>query len=405
MIIKENDVHLATNIRDVLNSAGGVVDNDVTSFFKPAAKLNPWSKWKPVKWDALFTKLTFDAGEVPWWQAYDGCCGFISSSITFGDIDALVEAYRSGSTFVYDLPDGDWPKRVGDFRRYNTAAKSPIWSFEISSETGGMFINNYDSSFSFTILGNNDVDTDYNLILQDVAPMNDDIGEYHFGVIIVSNSTGTKSMFTNPNKIEWNKFWERTVKVTLQNLADKSMAYLGDYTVYPVLTDPENRHFMACPIAPLSFSIKNDPTFHKIGWADQSCYYKQIGGSKYFYGTLEYNDKMFEGVEVWIQVAVYKYDGSIEILGSSVITGQGTILKADYVKSGGEGTDNQSNGMYIPPAGESIAFKSSSSGNQQGEDKFYLRCVYWESSGNHTTYTEQLCQNKSDSAPGDELTI
>ena len=46
MIIPNTKINLATNIRNVLNNAGGTVSNKTSSFFTPAAKINKWSKYK-----------------------------------------------------------------------------------------------------------------------------------------------------------------------------------------------------------------------------------------------------------------------------------------------------------------------------------------------------------------------
>lgn len=50
MIIPNTDVNLATEVRDVLSDAGGVVNNNLVSFFTPDANINKWSKYKPVKY-------------------------------------------------------------------------------------------------------------------------------------------------------------------------------------------------------------------------------------------------------------------------------------------------------------------------------------------------------------------
>lgn len=39
----------AADIRDTLSAGGGIVSNDTTSFFQPAANINIWSRYKPLE--------------------------------------------------------------------------------------------------------------------------------------------------------------------------------------------------------------------------------------------------------------------------------------------------------------------------------------------------------------------
>lgn len=48
-IVPNTDVNLAVNVRDVLNSAGGSVTNEVITFFQTRANINMWAKYKPVR--------------------------------------------------------------------------------------------------------------------------------------------------------------------------------------------------------------------------------------------------------------------------------------------------------------------------------------------------------------------
>ena len=54
-VIPNTNVNLATNVRDVLNAAGGSVTNDLRSFFKNAAKIDMWALFKPLVFFAPFT--------------------------------------------------------------------------------------------------------------------------------------------------------------------------------------------------------------------------------------------------------------------------------------------------------------------------------------------------------------
>ena len=63
-VVPNSKVNLATNIRDVLNGAGGSVTNDVLTFFTESAKINKWAKYKPVPLKANFAQ-DFDSSAFP----------------------------------------------------------------------------------------------------------------------------------------------------------------------------------------------------------------------------------------------------------------------------------------------------------------------------------------------------
>lgn len=131
--IPSTGVNLATHVRDVLNAAGGSVSNDIASFFKEAAKINPWSKHKPVVLAQDFCQ-DYDSGAAnynsTWWRGSDGNCGLTPKSVT--SIQAVVDAMDGGMNgWTYRLPKGgsSEPLRLGDFRGYMTDAKPMLWNF------------------------------------------------------------------------------------------------------------------------------------------------------------------------------------------------------------------------------------------------------------------------------------
>ena len=82
MIIPNTDINLATEVRDVLSNAGGIVDNNLSSFFTANAKIKKWSKHKPVKYHSDFplTEEEYDKlyeDKLYWWKAHNGLCGFL----------------------------------------------------------------------------------------------------------------------------------------------------------------------------------------------------------------------------------------------------------------------------------------------------------------------------------------
>ena len=59
-VIPNSNVNLATNIRDVLNAAGGSVSNDTLSFFATSAKINKWAFYKPESFKKDFNLTETD---------------------------------------------------------------------------------------------------------------------------------------------------------------------------------------------------------------------------------------------------------------------------------------------------------------------------------------------------------
>lgn len=124
-IVPSTYVNLATNIRDVLNAAGGSVGNNVTSFFQPDANPTIYAKFKPTKYTADF--LDNDDR----WLGYNGFCGI---SIPNGDgASGLDSIYNS--SWSWDRPTGGsiYPYRLGDWRGYNSEAKTQLFQSRMTS--------------------------------------------------------------------------------------------------------------------------------------------------------------------------------------------------------------------------------------------------------------------------------
>lgn len=101
------------DIRDTLNAGGGTVTNVVSTAFSVSAKINRWSKYKPVAYPQNFTDNYPD-----WYKGGKGDCGL--NLITSGNIRDSINA----GCWEYVLPKGgaSEPYRIGDFRGYNTKA-------------------------------------------------------------------------------------------------------------------------------------------------------------------------------------------------------------------------------------------------------------------------------------------
>lgn len=367
MIIPNTKINLATNIRDVLNGAGGKVGNKTSSFFTLAAKINKWSKYKPVKYREAFplTEEEYDKlydDKLYWWKADDGLCGFDWDSIEFDTVDDLIYAHDNGLTYQYELPTGGktQPYRLGDFRNYNTDARSPIWSFEVS---GQMINNQYGTSCQFTVIADA-VDTRYNLTYQDITPDDTDftLSQFFFGIVITDgNKTFVKK---HSNVIGDNTEWACTIDVTLQELADRSMANIGELTAYPIFTNGTLKRYIACDIAPVKFQIIRDPAEERVGWMDNTTYCVQHGGKKSFYGTLAWNK-------------VYDYDYAFTFVAYVMRNGERIELTNDNPKRLSYTVSEHDDDVYY-----SDIVLSASSDTAVG-DVFYIEVIY-ASSGNQT---------------------
>lgn len=134
----------AVDIRDTLNAYNGKVSNKTTSFFKPEANINKWSKHKPIVSPKLF--LPFDDEK---WGEQDGS----TPNAILGDNNntaGLESVFNTTSTeddwFNYTLPTGgtSQPLRKGDFRGYRADAFSPFQSFTVNESTANQAVGTGD---------------------------------------------------------------------------------------------------------------------------------------------------------------------------------------------------------------------------------------------------------------------
>lgn len=131
-IVPNTDVNLAVNVRDVLNSAGGSVTNEVITFFQTRANINKWAKYKPYR---KATNFNLDYSTDP--TRADGCMwGMVTPTLKAGYVYFNKMAYEITTNpsqanypnWEYQLPRGGQgePYRLGDFKGYNTAAVQPF---------------------------------------------------------------------------------------------------------------------------------------------------------------------------------------------------------------------------------------------------------------------------------------
>ena len=176
-IIPDSNVNLASNIRDVLNGAGGSVGDDLISFFSAKAKINYNSKFKPTRYPADFPDKNV------YWKAADGNCGFTPKSTgAYANIPSLVDGGMNG--WVYNLPRGKYgtinePMRLGDFRGYDSNAHPMVSDFFIPAQASNQFTS---ASFNADALVANEGGT--SVTLADLSLKN------HYAGVVVVNSSG-----------------------------------------------------------------------------------------------------------------------------------------------------------------------------------------------------------------------
>lgn len=120
------------DIRDTLAAHGGNVSNDTLTFFTTAAKINPWSKHKPVPYNKDFCQ-DFDANapnyDPGWWKNFSGSygsCGLSWSVFSWGGPTSNTIPNVKDSNWTYTPPSSSNPKRLGDFSGYLASCNPPI---------------------------------------------------------------------------------------------------------------------------------------------------------------------------------------------------------------------------------------------------------------------------------------
>lgn len=164
------------DIRDSLNASGGSVNNNVSSAFQKSAKINMWSKYKPVHLSALFAQSISSAMpnyDADWWKGEYGNCSIIPYRIlSYSDVVNHQDGNNNG--WEYELPHGGEgsPYRLGDFSGYNRNALPAFGDFRVSHTD----VSIDQGTFQATL--NMRSSSDYNLGFTDI----DLVKNLYFGV-------------------------------------------------------------------------------------------------------------------------------------------------------------------------------------------------------------------------------
>ena len=140
MAVIGNSNVLVQEIGQVLNSAGGSVDvNQPLTYFTLAAKINIFSKKKPVVRKVDFCQ-DYDSSRgdyfPEWWKGTSGNCGIKFEHVpNLNDLPSVVDGELNG--WEYELPQGteNAPFRLGDFVGYDSDAKPFVEGFSLSRDS------------------------------------------------------------------------------------------------------------------------------------------------------------------------------------------------------------------------------------------------------------------------------
>lgn len=196
----------ASAVQTVLENAGGSVTDNLTSFFTTNAKINMWSKYKPVVSTTLFHTLS--TWQSSGFRGDDGKCGI---KITTYSPSSFKTAAKNGTTgWSYTPPTGGTtqPRRLGDFRGYCSDAYNPMGDFVTNGLiTSGKVSFQMDMALSGT--------SSTNLTLDDIkigGSSGTSLSQYYPGVFVWNSSTSY--FYTSSSKLGSNSSFNVSVPIT-----------------------------------------------------------------------------------------------------------------------------------------------------------------------------------------------
>lgn len=187
-VIPNSNVNLATNIRDILNAAGGNVNDNTISFFQPTAKINKWSAHKPVPGAPPGVDVTDPYSNSEWFLGSNGKCGLdVYTTSNLSTLANYVLSHTVGERWKYILPKGgsSEPYRCGDFRGYWTDAIKP---FSMLTKYSGVSLNERKHLLLFH---NYDDRSPYTSLLPTMMRIDTYLSEWYLGGIFISGKDGS----------------------------------------------------------------------------------------------------------------------------------------------------------------------------------------------------------------------
>lgn len=137
-VIPNENVNVADIGQVLIDNGGSVNINDPLTYFTPDAKIDMFSKKKPVVLKINFCQ-DFDPTKpdyyAEWWKGTSGDCGIKFLNVNPTDLPNVVDGALNG--WEYQLPQGgeNAPFRLGDFCGYDPNAKPFVEGFSLSRDT------------------------------------------------------------------------------------------------------------------------------------------------------------------------------------------------------------------------------------------------------------------------------
>lgn len=246
-----NEVELV-DVRDTLVSAGGVAGNTLDSLITVAAKINVWSKHKPVKLQVLFCQDIDSSApnyDAEWWKGELHNCGLIAKNvINYTEIPDVMDGDMNG--WEYDIPTGGslYPFRLGDFRKYNKNSEPFIFDLRV---TPTKVKNKSENDQVYIDCGIRNTGSDTQLTLSDF----DKFQSYYFGAYIKQRSGTQYRVLTDSEALA-----KGITEVTLKTLG----LPLGVWDIYPFIAknpielgsgSSANEYYTLPNLNPISFEV------------------------------------------------------------------------------------------------------------------------------------------------------
>lgn len=207
------------DVYDTLAGHGGFVDyNDAESFYSTDAKIDMFSKRKPVPYSKISCQ-DFDTSKEDydknWWKGNNGDCGIsIPVYTTMDGVGDVTNGTLNGWT--YTPPNGSSlePYRLGDFARYSAIADAPFKKFNIPERVGqGTTVN---CLFEYNIVSEGDT----SLNLSDFGSLED----CYLGVKIYNTVSEEQYWNTSSLKVKEGAY-SVSIKIAVNRLDSNWVAF------------------------------------------------------------------------------------------------------------------------------------------------------------------------------------
>lgn len=282
-------------IRNLLNQYGGaVVDSDAASAYDSRAKINPFARWKPVKYSLMFRQdidSSLSHYVARWWGANDGRCGVKLDDIIFTSTSSLSGVADATTLWMHDYPTGGSADRFNpqDFRGYDPEASiieafnNPIGDDDIliNIDTGGNMV--------YVTFGENDATSpslDYMDILYQVggALAESNLSILYLGLVAISSDGKYHGVVSLPytmmelndrNDLDDGVYYAMDDHYAGIGVSGYLFKYLGEYKVYPVLFANKQTvqnaegaiscgEYIPLPIAPITVNVINPNSLYDV---------------------------------------------------------------------------------------------------------------------------------------------